>query len=84
MEMFPENSRSQHVNIFKHSLVLSMQKTGPVQPFYMVVVPMYHMGSAAALSSQHGDAKEKHTDIHLLPSSLPLCSTDSGIHSHYF
>lgn len=35
MEIFPENSRSQHVNVFQHCLVLSMQKTGPVEPFYM-------------------------------------------------
>lgn len=30
IESFLGNSRSQHVKIFQHCLVLSMQKTGPV------------------------------------------------------
>lgn len=42
------------------------------------------VGSAAALSLLHSDAKKKYTDIHLLPSSLPLCSIDCRIHSPYF
>lgn len=42
------------------------------------------VGSASALSLLHSDAKEKHTDIHLLLSSLPLCSIDCRMHSHYF